>query len=68
MLLGNKFPEASYMLFSCAYAPHQTSYICGNSASCHRLRQMAKPVGTSIRKIYAALGAFGNVLNVRAKV
>ena len=34
----------------------------------HRLKQMAKPVGTSIRERNTTLGAFGNVLNVRAKV
>ena len=69
-LLGNKFPESSYMLFFCIHLwclPNisNAKFI---SVSCHRLKQMAKPAGASIRESPTALGAFGNVLNVTSKV
>ena len=55
--------------FHALTAPDQTSQMRRRFLLfCHRLKQMAKPAGTSIREIPSALGAFGNVLNVTSKV
>ena len=62
------FPELPDMPFSFALTRFLTNKIVEVVPSCHRLRQMAKPVGTSIRERNTTLGAFGNVLNVKAKV
>ena len=56
------------MPFSFALTRFLTNKIVEVVPSCHRLKQMAKPAGTAIRERNTTLGAFGNVLNVRAKV